>query len=166
MQKALCRRGLGLVSIALIATSLASCSSSSSSGGDYCSAIKSANANLKDMSSFANVNEASWTKIRTAASDIESKAPSDVKDDWKVLSDDFDAMDKAFKDAGLSMDDFSSIQSGKLPPGVDQAKLQQLGKTLQSVDIHRLTSATSAIKTEVKNTCHVELGTTASTPSP
>jgi hypothetical protein len=132
----------------------------SACGGDdsdaYCSELKA------DKSYFDSVgNGADAAKIDEAFDKFHSlakKAPEDVADDWKVLDDAISSVQKALKDAGVTLEDLANAQQGKAPEGVDRQKLAAIVPKLQALSDAKFDKATKAIEKHAKETCDVNLG--------
>jgi hypothetical protein len=123
-------------------------------GGSYCDDLKSAKAQLSGLD--GNFTADKFTAINLAVHKIADEAPGDIKDSWTLVADEFDGLQKALSDAGLSMDDFSKLTQGGAP-SIDPTKLQALQKALQSFDTKGLTQATNKITAEVKSECGIGL---------
>lgn len=143
---------LALVGAVLAATTtLTACGSGSSA---YCSDLKSASKQFDSLQSndLGKIDEAFKTFHKLA-----DEAPSDIKSDWKTLDDGITTVEKALSDAGLKMADLAEVQSGKLPEGVDMAKLQSLASEFQKLSDEKFTKASDAIEKHAKDECNVNL---------
>ncbi len=146
---------LALASATLLAVTLAGCG-----GGDdgpdseYCKDLKSASTQFDSLSSndVSKLDEAFKTFHSLA-----DEAPSEVKDDWTTLDKGIASVEKALKDAGLKFSDFASLQEGKMPEGVDVAKLQGLATEFQKLDSAEFDKASKAIEKHAKDVCKVNL---------
>lgn len=146
---------LALASAALVAVTLAGCG-----GGDdgpdseYCKDLKSASTQFDSLTSndVSKLDEAFKT-FHTLA----DEAPTDIKDDWATLDKGITSVEKALADAGLKFSDFAALQEGKMPEGVDVAKLQGLATEFQKLDSAEFDKASKAIEKHAKDTCEVNL---------
>jgi phage-related minor tail protein len=146
---------LALASAALVVATLAGCG-----GGDdgpdssYCKDLKSASTQFDSLSSndVSKLDEAFKTFHKLA-----DEAPSDVKDDWVTLDKGITSVEKALDKAGLKFSDFAALQQGKMPEGVDVAKLQGLATEFQKLDSAEFDKASKAIEKHAKDVCKVNL---------
>ncbi|AXT85342.1 hypothetical protein C6I20_09175 [Aeromicrobium sp. A1-2] len=127
---------------------------SGGTGSDYCKDIKKASKTFGSVSSgdIAQLDEA-FATFHTLA----DEPPSDIKGDWKKLDGAITTVEKALKDAGLKFSDLSEMQSGKVPEGVDLAKLQGLAGEMTKLGGADFTKASDAIETHAKDVCKVDL---------
>jgi hypothetical protein len=155
---------IGSVALALAGGVLAACgssdSSTSASGGDYCSELKadkaffaSLNGSNPDLSQLDEV----FQRMHTLAAD----APSDVAADWKTLDGALTTIENGLADAGLKPSDLASLQSGNLPPGADPAKLAALAQKLQALGSSDVSSAAQRIAANAKSQCGVDLSSSS-----
>jgi phage-related minor tail protein len=146
---------LALASAALLAATLAGCGGSDN-GPDsaYCKDLKSASTEFDSLSSsdVSKLDEAFKTFHKLAG-----EAPGEVKDDWTTLDKGITSVEKALKDAGLKFSDFADLQKGKMPEGVDVAKLQGLATEFQKLDSAQFDKASKAIEKHAKDVCKVDL---------
>jgi hypothetical protein len=146
---------LALASAALVAVTLAGCG-----GGDdgpdseYCKDLKSASTQFDSLTSndVSKLDEAFKTFHALA-----DEAPTEIKDDWTTLDKGITSVEKALADAGLKFSDFAALQEGKMPEGVDVAKLQGLATEFQKLDSAEFDKASKAIEKHAKDTCEVNL---------
>jgi hypothetical protein len=151
---------MALVPLMLIAGLVAGCgdddSSSDSSSGDYCDIAR----NIKDdvdSIDFENLDEAAFDQLQDNLDQLESAAPSDVKDSWALLADKFRELDTILSDAGISLDDLTDIQAGQMPEGLDMAQLQELStKLTEFSDTSELDPALEEIQKNLKDECGIE----------
>jgi len=152
---------VGAVTLSLAATVLAGCGSSNSSGaasssGDYCSELKADKAYFQGLTgngSDAGKLDEVFQRIHQVAAD----APDNVSADWKKLDGAITTLENALKAAGIKPSDLASMQSGKLPPNVDPAKLQALLPKLQQLNSQDVSDAADRIAADAKKTCKVDL---------
>jgi hypothetical protein len=124
------------------------------SGGDYCKDLKSAK---KKVDALKGGDLKGLDETLDTMHDLADEAPSDIKDDWKVLVDGVDKLVAAIKKAGLSDDDLATLQSGQIPDGVDMTALQSLMTEIQSLDTDEFQKAGDAINTHAKDKCGLDL---------
>ena len=129
----------------------------STAGKGYCGELKSARKELDALSGNAVPNDKDFATFLDRARKLRDEAPAAVKDDWKVLDGTLEDLKKAFDDAGITLEQFSQAASGANPPGVDAAKLQQLGTKLQGLSNDKLEKATEAIQKHAKDECKIDL---------
>ncbi len=152
------KKTLGLMSAVLMAVSLASCSDSSGSSGDYCDTLKDSQTQFADLN-FSTLSDDEFNDLLDRVGTLEDQAPSDVSDDWGTLGDKLDEFKALLDDAGIGLGDIESLQQGNLPEGADLAKLQELAPKLQEfVTDPSLTEAQQAIKENAKSECDITLG--------
>jgi hypothetical protein len=146
---------LAFASAALLAATLAGCGGSDDGpDSDYCKDLKSASTQFDSLSSndVSQLDDAFKSFHKLAG-----EAPEDVKDDWTTLDKGITAVEKALKDAGLKFSDFAELQEGKMPEGVDVAKLQGLATEFQKLDSAEFSKASKAIEKHAKDVCKVDL---------
>ena len=145
---------LALASAALLAATLAGCGGGDGPDSEYCKDLKSASTQFDSLSSndVSKLDEAFKT-FHTLA----DEAPSDVKDDWDTLDKGITSVEKALDKAGLKFSDFAALQEGKMPEGVDVAKLQGLATEFQKLDSAEFDKASKAIEKHAKDVCKVNL---------
>jgi hypothetical protein len=146
------RIGAAIVGLLMIGSTVAGCGGSSDA---YCGDLKKASA------SFGALNSADYAKLDEALTTFHSlaeEAPSKVEDDWKTLDGAITTMQKALQAVGLKFSDLGDLQAGKIPAGLDQAKMTQLSAALGKVDATKLVSASKNISKHAKDECNVTLG--------
>jgi hypothetical protein len=125
-----------------------------SSGGDYCGDLKSAK---KDVDALKGGNLKGIQDTVDTMHDLADEAPSEIKDDWKVLVEGVDKLVAAIKKAGLDDDDMTTLQSGQIPDGVDMTALQDLMTEIQALDTDEFQKAGDNINKHAKDKCGVDL---------
>ena len=150
---------IGSVALTLTASVLAACGGgggSSNSSAGYCDELKSDKAYFDaiggtngDVSKLGDA----FSRVHTLA----AKAPANVAADWKTLDGAITTIETALSDAGLKPSDLAGLQSGKVPAGVDVAKLQALVPKLQSLSSSNVSDAADAIAADAKKSCGVDL---------
>ena len=144
------------IAVLLCASALAGCGGSDdSSSGGYCDDIGAARTQFKDLSD-SDITGDNFSAIQDTIHKIADEAPDDVESSWTLLANQFDALQSALDDAGVSMDDFSKITSGDTS-GIDPSKLTDLTTALQNFDTDGIASATTKITTEVKDECDIDM---------
>lgn len=149
------KTSLALASAALLAATLSGCGGSDDGpDSEYCKDLKSASTQFDSLSSndVSKLDEAFKT-FHTLA----GEAPADVKDDWATLDKGIKSVEDALKKAGLKFSDFAALQQGKMPEGVDVAKLQGLAKEFQKLDSAEFDKASKNIEKHAKDVCKVNL---------
>lgn len=131
---------------------------SGGSGSDYCKDIKAAAATFGDLDSgdTGSLGEAFATFHKLAG-----EAPGAIKDDWKVLDGAITTVETALSEAGIKIEDFAELQSGKIPEGVDVSKLTGLATEFQKLSGAEFEKASKAIEVHAKGVCKVDLNAPA-----
>lgn len=156
---------LAVAGVVLLGSMLAACGGSDGSdgggsgnasggGGDYCKDIKAA------KTTFSGVTGSSAAGLEDAFAlfhKLADEAPSDIKDDWKVLDEAATTIEDAFKDAGIKLSDLGDIQAGKFPEGLDASKLTGLATKLSDLTGQKFTDAQEAIAKQALSDCKVDL---------
>lgn len=145
---------------ALAAVTLSGCGELNSSDlmtsmDDYCAAVQ----DLKDSDlSDATMTGPKLSDLRDRLSDLESKAPDSVADDYATLIAGFDQLDAALADVGLSISDMED--QATVSRVLDQASPEQVEAVEQAFDSigTGFDAAGQAIEQEVKADCGINLG--------
>jgi phage-related tail protein len=133
----------------------------SSSGSSYCDLLK---ASKDDISAFTSDTAGApdfskFDDIVDRLGKIADKAPDQVADDWKTLTDALASLTEALDDAGTNIQDFmTAATTGKLPEGVSKEDLQALVQKLSAVQSSDIQEAGAAITKDAKDECGVDLG--------
>jgi hypothetical protein len=146
--------------LALTAPLLAACGSnesSSSSSGSYCDELKADKSYFEGISGSSNSDLSSLDQVFQRMHTLAADAPDSVSADWKTLDGAITTMQNALKDAGLKPSDLASLQSGKVPPGVDPSKLASLAPKLQELSSSDVSTAAKNIAADAKKNCNVDL---------
>lgn len=152
---------VGVAAAALMTiTATAGCGGDSSGSGGYCDDIKSAQSELGGLDG-ADFDAAKFDALTSAVKDIAAEAPDDIKGSWNLIADQFDTLETALADVGLTMDDFGDLTKGITPPSLDPADLQTLESKLQAFDDDGITAATDKIHDQVLADCDIELDSTS-----
>lgn len=149
---------LMLASVLLLGTTVAACGGGDGgdgASGGYCTDIKAAK---PVFDSLATGDLAQLEKGFNTFHDLADESPSDLKDAWKTLDGAATEIEKSLAGAGVKMSDLAGIQSGKVPTGVDMAKLSGLAGDLQKLNNADFAKARTAIADQAKDTCKVDLG--------
>jgi hypothetical protein len=93
--------------------------------------------------------------------ELADAAPDDISPQWDVLDGTLSQIERALSEAGISTDDLAALQSGKIPKGVDMAKLAALAPKLKQLNSTELQDAAKQIKTHAKTECGVDLAAKA-----
>lgn len=140
-------------------TVLAGCGGSDSGGSNgYCDDIQTASNQLSGLGG-SDFTADKFDAVNSAVHNIAGEAPSEIKSQWTLVADEFDALTQALSDAGISMDDFSKLSQSGTPPSIDPSKLQALETALKDFDATGLSAAASKIQTQVKSDCNIDLKT-------
>jgi hypothetical protein len=123
-------------------------------GGDYCQDLKSAK---KKVDALKGGDLKGIDDTVDTMHGLADEAPSEIKDDWKVLVGGVDKLVAAIKKAGLSDDDLATLQSGQIPDGVDMTALQSLMTEIQALDTDEFQKAGDAINKHAKDKCGLDL---------
>ncbi len=145
---------LALASAALLAATLAGCGGSDGPDSEYCKDLKAASSQFETITSsdVANFDEA-FDQLRKLA----DKAPDELEDDWATIDKHLAGIEKALDDAGIKLEDFKMIQEGKMPEGVNVAKLQGLATEFQKLSGPESEKANDAITKHAKDVCKVDI---------
>lgn len=139
----------------LVGSAVAGCGGGSESGSDaYCQDVKSASKDFGALSGddFSMLDQAFKTFHKLAA-----ESPATIKADWTVLEGAITMMEKGFKDAGIKFSDLAELQKGKVPDGVDVARLTQLSTTMSKFNDAKFQTASERIAKHAKDECKVEI---------
>ena len=123
-------------------------------GADYCDQLKSAKEEIDklDEGDLGNFEDLSDT-----IHDLADAAPDEIKDDWEILADGFDAILQAFEDAGIDAEDLEAIQKGEVPQDVDMDALQEAFAELDELSGEEFQTASDNISKHAKDECDVDL---------
>lgn len=150
--------------VLLTASLLTGCGSdgdgdSKSGGDDYCATMKKAAAEIKAFTADdANPDFSKFQDFIDKAEELADEAPSEIKDDWKVVLGAMDDLTSALDDAGISIEELmAAATTGEMPDGVDMQKLTELGSKLQTLTSDKTEAATDAIDKHAKDECDIDL---------
>jgi hypothetical protein len=167
------RRISAVAAVVVLASALAGCggdktdsgSGTTGSSGDYCATIQSIKDDVSN-GSLDNLSQADFDQLRDKVGDLEASAPADVADDWQSLGDYLGQFDSLLSDAGISLDDLQSLQSGDLPPGVDTATITRLATKLSALGTStNIDAADKAISASAKKDCDIDLDGGGASPA-
>jgi hypothetical protein len=148
---------LGTLTLALAGTLLTACGGgSSSSSGSYCDELKSDKQYFESLSG-SNADVGNLNTVFEKVHVLADKAPDNVSADWKTLDNAISTIQDALKAAGIKPSDLAQLQTGKIPPGVDPAKLQAVLPKLQSLNSNDVSKAADNIASDAKKSCGVDL---------
>lgn len=85
------------------------------------------------------------------------ESPEEIAKDWDVFLGAFDDLDSALADAGIEFGDLAAIQEGRLPKGVDQQALAELGAEIETLGGPQVEEASTAIEEHASSECDVDL---------
>jgi ABC-type glycerol-3-phosphate transport system substrate-binding protein len=134
-------------------------SGSSASSDSYCGLLKSSEDDISAFTSNTGAPDlAKFDEVIKVVEKVAAKAPDEVSDDWKVITDALDSLTAALDDAGTNLQDvITAATTGKLPDGVTQEQLVALGSKLTSLQSGDLQKAGDAITANAKSDCNVDL---------
>jgi len=151
---------IGAVALTLTATTLAACGSgggSSDSSGVYCTELKADKAYFDSISGSGSTDISQLGDAFSRVHALAGDAPDNVADDWKTLDGAITTIETALADAGIKVSDLAALQSGKVPPGVDPAKLAALAPKLEALSNSDVSDAADRIAADAKTSCGVDL---------
>lgn len=136
----------------LVGSAVAGCGGDSSEA--YCNDMKKAE---KDFSALDGGDFSQLDKAFKTFHTLADEAPSKIDPDWKVLESAITTMEKGFADAGIKFSDLAELQNGKIPEGVDTAKLTELSSTMSKFSDAKFKTASDNIAKHAKDVCKVNL---------
>lgn len=142
--------GAGLLTVSL---TLTGCSGDDTSA--YCDSLSAAK---EDIDALEAGDPGAFSTAFEAFDTLADEAPEAVADDWATMQEGVQKIEDAFEEAGLEIDDLSDVMSGTVPEGVDMAKLEELGTTLQELDSEEFNNASETISDHAKEECDITLG--------
>ena len=158
------RTPLLLAGLALTAGALTGCGGGDSADAGptdtetYCAELK---ADKKYFTAFSGdgggPDPSQLGEAITRFHDLADAAPDDIAPQWDVLDSTLSQVERALAEAGITTDDLAGLQSGKIPKGVDMAKLAALAPKLKELNSTELQDAAKAIRTHAKSECGVTL---------
>lgn len=151
MRHHLRRRGAS-AGLLLAAALLTGCGGGDSSA--YCDAVASAQDSLggiDETTDFADLERAIG-ELR----DLADQAPTEVEDDWAVLTGALTDLTDALDRAGVTFDDLGSLAEGQMPENLDLDKLTQLGEDLQGLGAAEVQEASNAITRHAEEECGLD----------
>jgi len=120
----------------------------------YCDTLEDTQ---KDFDDFEASDFSNFDEFTDRVDELAEDAPDEVKDDWKVLSEAFNAFVEALDKAGLEPADLEGLASGELPEDVDMAALQEAMTEAQALSSEKFTKATESIEKHAKDECDIDL---------
>ncbi len=121
---------------------------------EYCDTLESTQKNFDD---FESADFSNFEEFTDRVDELADNAPDEVKDDWKVLADAFNAFVDALDKAGLNPSDLEGLASGELPEGVDMEALTEAMSEAQALGGEEFEKATDAIEKHAKDECNIDL---------
>lgn len=127
-------------------------------GGDteaYCDTLSSTKGDIEGLEAG---DPGAFETAFDAFDELEEQAPEEVADDWATMQEGVEKIEQAFEDAGLELDELDEVMAGEVPEGVDMAKLQEMGTTLEELDSQEFNDASDAIEEHAQEECDITLG--------
>ncbi len=125
---------------------------------DYCKTLKQSQAQFDDLD-ISTLDEAQFKQLTDRFDLLEEQAPAKVADDWATIGDQLDDFKNLLDQAGIGLDDLKTLQKGKLPKGVDPAKIQALAPKMQELaENSGLEDAKQVIEENAESECNISLG--------
>ena len=151
-----------LAGLALVASVLTGCGGGDSDTGasdteSYCAELKADKKYFTAFSGGGDVDPGQLGEAIDRFHDLADAAPDDIAPSWDVLDGTLSKVERALAEAGISTKDLAGLQSGKLPKGVDMAKLAGLAPKLKELNSTELKDAAKAIQDHAKDACGVDL---------
>jgi hypothetical protein len=141
---------LAALTTTLLAAGLSGC------GGDrfdaYCASVKSHRDELTKTLD-AGGSEALLKALPTFE-ELREDAPSDIEDDWTILTDALGELEDALDAAGV---DWSTYDASKPPAGVTQAEQDRIAAAATEVGSDRTQEALDAVDQQARDVCHAPL---------
>lgn len=161
------KKSMALASIALMAASLTACGDDggdsggdgdAASGASYCDLIKDAK-DTYDGLDFTGLSDEDFAGFQSDVEAIQAAAPDDIKEQWGTLTEATQRLQEILADAGISLEDLSSMEAGDMPDGVDMEKLQTMMTELQEfTEDSSFEEASTAVQQNVQDECDIEMG--------
>ena len=120
----------------------------------YCDTLEDTQKNFED---FEAADFSDFDEFTDRVDELADEAPDEVKDDWKVLSEAFNAFVDALDEAGLEPGDLEGLASGEIPEGVDMEALTEAMTEAQALGGEDFEKATDAIEKHAKDECNIDL---------
>lgn len=141
---------------AVLALSVGALSACGSDGADsqYCDDLKSAKENYGGLGSG---DTGQLDDVFTTFHKLAKEAPAEVQEPWETMDSSVTTVEKTLADAGIKVSQLAEIQAGKLPEGLDQEKLVEVGAKLQALSDADFQKATKDIEAHAKKVCGVTL---------
>ena len=127
-------------------------------GGDteaYCDTLSSTKDDIEGLEAG---DPGAFQTAFDAFDKLADEAPNEVSDDWATMQEGVQKIEQAFEDAGLQLDELDEVMGGEVPEGVDMAKLEELGTTLEELDSEEFNDASDAIEEHAQEECDITLG--------
>jgi hypothetical protein len=125
-------------------------------GGDpyagYCDAVKSHQQSLSKTLDAGG--QQALLKALPIFEQLQDKAPSDVRDDWKTLTGALRRLQDAVDAAGV---DPATYDAAKPPAGVTRAEQDRIAAAATEVGAERTQAAFTAVDQQARDVCHTAL---------
>jgi hypothetical protein len=86
--------------------------------------------------------------------ELEDAAPSDIRDDWKIVVTGLAALESALDDAGV---DPATYDRDKLPDGVSEAERDRIDAAAQDLTTDESVAAFAAVEQQARDVCKTPL---------
>lgn len=122
----------------------------------YCSTLEDKQATLTDLAKSADQPGSDFIGESLAVlEDLRRDAPADVVDEWDTIIFAWQGLAEAIDAAGV---DPAEYQSGKMPPGVDDAKAKAIEGAAVELASPRVADAGKGIEQHADDVCKVDFG--------
>lgn len=155
------KKTFGLVAAAVLTVALGACGDDGDSGGGgtdeaaYCDAFESARSKFDDTD-FTQLDSQTFDDVKQEFSDVRDQAPEEIQGEWETLEGALDEFEQILSDAGLSLDDLTSIQNGEIPDNFDMSKLQDLQENMSAfAENNEFQQAADAIQKDAETRCDI-----------
>ena len=123
-------------------------------GGDYCDLLKDAK---DELDGAENGDLGDLDEAGERLEEVRDAAPDELKDDWDTMIEGFEAIIKAFEDAGITQEDMEAMQNGEIPPDLDMEAFQEAMGQLQELNSEEFQAASDNIGKHAKEECDIDL---------
>ena len=151
---------IGAVSLALAATVITGCGSNGSgtaASSSYCHELRTDKAYFQSLAGTQEPDLATIRETFRRVHSLAAAAPSEVSGDWRTVDSTVTTVEGVLHESGLSPDDFTALQRGEIPQGVDVEKLAALAPKLQTLGGPAMNEAADRIAANAKSACGVDL---------
>jgi len=119
---------------------------------DYCDAVESHQEQLSKTLDAGGPQ--ALLKALPTFEDLRDQAPSDIRDDWAVLTKALTGLEDALEAAGV---DPSAYDPAKPPSGVTRAEQDRIAAAATAVGSARTRAALAAVDQQARDVCHAPL---------